>query len=147
MLDFRAEFFNLWNHPHLYLPGSPGVSNMQDINAPGSFGLANATVNNLAGDSRVIQFALKLVFLDGLRFEIVVGQAEFVLRLPPTFLIAGSLAVRDDYERQGSSSDCSYSPAPSRSPRRAVRSSSMKTAPVGGKRHPGVADDDPVAAS
>ena len=62
MLDFRAEFFNLWNHPHLYLPGSPGVSNMQDINAPGSFGFANATVNNLAGDSRVIQFALKLAF-------------------------------------------------------------------------------------
>ena len=61
-LDFRAEFFNLWNHPHLYLPGSPGVSNMQDIEAPGSFGFANATVNNLAGDSRVIQFALKLIF-------------------------------------------------------------------------------------
>ena len=61
-LDFRAEFFNLWNHPHLYLPGSPGVSNMQDISAPGSFGIANATVNNLAGDSRVIQFALKLLF-------------------------------------------------------------------------------------
>jgi hypothetical protein len=61
-LDFRAEFFNLWNHPHLYLPGSPGVSNMQDINAPVSFGVANATVNNLAGDSRVVQFALKLVF-------------------------------------------------------------------------------------
>ena len=61
-LDFRAEFFNLWNHPHLYLPGSPGVSNMQDVSAPGSFGIANATVNNLAGDSRVIQFALKLLF-------------------------------------------------------------------------------------
>jgi hypothetical protein len=61
-LDLRSEFFNLWNHPHLYLPGSPGVSNMQDISAPVSFGVANATVNNLAGDSRVIQFALKLVF-------------------------------------------------------------------------------------
>jgi len=63
-LDFRAEFFNLWNHPHLWLPGSPGVSNMQDASPFSSqtFGLANTTVNQLAGDSRVIQFALKLVF-------------------------------------------------------------------------------------
>jgi len=63
-LDFRAEFFNLWNHPHLYLPGSPGVSNMQDASpfSTGTFGFANATVNQLAGDSRVIQLALKLIF-------------------------------------------------------------------------------------
>jgi len=63
-LDFRAEFFNLLNHPHLYLPGSPGVSNMQDASpfSTGTFGLANATVNQLSGDSRVIQFALKLIF-------------------------------------------------------------------------------------
>ena len=63
-LDFRAEFFNLWNHPHLYLPGSPGVSNMQDASpfSIGTFGFANATVNQLSGDSRVVQFALKLVF-------------------------------------------------------------------------------------
>jgi len=63
-LDFRAEIFNLWNHPHLYVPGSPGVSNMQDASpfATGTFGFANATVNQLPGDSRVIQFAAKLVF-------------------------------------------------------------------------------------
>jgi len=57
-VDFRAEFFNLFNHPHFYLPGSSGVSNMQDINAPSSFGVINSTLN----DPRVTQFALKLVF-------------------------------------------------------------------------------------
>ncbi|MGA7928995.1 MAG: carboxypeptidase-like regulatory domain-containing protein [Candidatus Sulfotelmatobacter sp.] len=57
-LDFRAEFFNLLNHPHFYLPGSSGVSNMQDINAPSSFGVISSTLN----DPRFIQFALKLVF-------------------------------------------------------------------------------------
>jgi len=63
-LDFRAEFFNLWNHPHLFLPGSPGTSGLQDASpfATGNFGLATNTVNPLPGDSRVIQFALKLTF-------------------------------------------------------------------------------------
>jgi hypothetical protein len=54
-LDFRAEFFNVWNHPHFYLPG--GSSGMQDI-ASSNFGEANATLN----DPRFVQFALKLVF-------------------------------------------------------------------------------------
>jgi len=57
-VDFRAEFFNIFNHPHFYLPGSAGVSNMQDINALSSFGVINSTLN----DPRVTQFALKLVF-------------------------------------------------------------------------------------
>jgi hypothetical protein len=63
-LDFHAEFFNLWNHPHLFLPGSPGASGLQDASpfATGTFGLATNTVNSLSGDSRVIQFALKLIF-------------------------------------------------------------------------------------
>lgn len=55
-LDFRAEFFNVWNHAQFFLPG--GSSGMQDINAPTSFGVVSATVNN----PRVIQFALKLNF-------------------------------------------------------------------------------------
>ena len=57
-VDFRAEFFNLFNHPHFYLPGSSGVSNMQDINAPSTFGVISSTLN----DPRLIQLALKLVF-------------------------------------------------------------------------------------
>jgi len=55
-LDFRAEFFNAWNHAQFYLQG--GASQMQDIEAPTSFGVVNGTVNN----PRVIQFALKLMF-------------------------------------------------------------------------------------
>ncbi len=55
-LDFRAEFFNAFNHAQFYLGG--GSSGMQDVNALSSFGLVNGTVNN----PRVIQFALKLIF-------------------------------------------------------------------------------------
>jgi hypothetical protein len=49
-LDFRAEFFNLFNHTQYGMP-------VQDINAPG-FGALNSTVNN----PRLIQLALKLSF-------------------------------------------------------------------------------------
>ena len=55
-LDFRTEFFNLFNHAQFYLNGSAG--GMQDIDAPASFGVVNQTV----GNPRVIQFALKLNF-------------------------------------------------------------------------------------
>ena len=57
-LDFRAEFFNMLNHPHFWLPGSAGASGMQDIASPSSFGVVNTTLN----DPRFIQFALKLNF-------------------------------------------------------------------------------------
>jgi hypothetical protein len=56
-LQFRAEFFNLFNHPQFYMGGSGG-SGEQDINAPSTFGVINNTVNN----ARLIQFALKLRF-------------------------------------------------------------------------------------
>ncbi len=56
-LQFRAEFFNLFNHPQFYLPGAGGTGE-QDINTPSSFGVISNTVNN----PRLIQFALKLKF-------------------------------------------------------------------------------------
>jgi hypothetical protein len=56
-LQFRAEFFNLFNHPHYYLLGFAGVGE-QDISTPSSFGAITQTLN----DSRVVQFALKLKF-------------------------------------------------------------------------------------
>ncbi|MGD0790256.1 MAG: carboxypeptidase regulatory-like domain-containing protein [Terriglobales bacterium] len=55
-LQFRAEFFNLFNHPQFGLTGS-GIY-MQDISSPATFGRVNETVNN----PRVVQFALRLDF-------------------------------------------------------------------------------------
>jgi hypothetical protein len=49
-LNFRAEFFNLFNHPQFGMP-------VNDINAIG-FGSVNSTVNN----PRLVQLALKLSF-------------------------------------------------------------------------------------
>ena len=56
-LQFRAEFFNLWNHPDFGLTGSSSTL-MQDINSPSNFGVINQTVH----DPRVMQFALRLDF-------------------------------------------------------------------------------------
>jgi hypothetical protein len=56
-LQFRAEFFNLFNHPQYFL-GGIGDTGQQDINSPTSFGVINQTLNN----SRDIQFALRLNF-------------------------------------------------------------------------------------
>jgi hypothetical protein len=60
-LDFRAEFFNLFNHPHFFLPGIAGTG-QQDINSPSSFGVVSETINQTVNDARSIQFALKLRF-------------------------------------------------------------------------------------
>jgi hypothetical protein len=56
-LQFRAEFFNLFNHPQFFLGGVSDTGE-QDINTPSNFGVVNQTVNN----PRDIQFALRLKF-------------------------------------------------------------------------------------
>ena len=50
-LEFRAEFFNLFNHAQFALPGN-------DVSTGSTFGVITSTVNN----PRLIQFALKLTF-------------------------------------------------------------------------------------
>jgi len=57
-LQFRAEFFNLFNHAQFLLGGNGAFGFQQDINSSPTFGIVNGTVNN----PRVIQFALKLKF-------------------------------------------------------------------------------------
>ncbi len=56
-VQFRAEFFNLFNHPQYFLDGISDTGE-QDIGTSSSFGVINNTVNN----PRLIQFALKLRF-------------------------------------------------------------------------------------
>lgn len=56
-LQFRAEFFNFLNHPQYYM-GGLGDTGQQDINTLSSFGVINQTL----GNSRDIQFALRLNF-------------------------------------------------------------------------------------
>jgi hypothetical protein len=56
-LQFRAEFFNLFNHPQFYMGGIADTG-LQDINTASSFGVINQQLNN----PRLIQFALRLNF-------------------------------------------------------------------------------------
>jgi hypothetical protein len=58
-IEFRTEFFNLFNHPYFSMPatgfGGVGVSN--------GFGVINSTIQGgVASPERLIQFALKVVF-------------------------------------------------------------------------------------
>ncbi len=56
-LQFRAEFFNLFNHPQFFMGGLEDTA-AQDINTASSFGVVNQTLNN----PRLVQFALRLNF-------------------------------------------------------------------------------------
>ncbi|MDP9160299.1 MAG: hypothetical protein M3O09_08735, partial [Acidobacteriota bacterium] len=56
-LDFRAEFFNVFNHAQFGLPSSDLAAASGQPSSP-TFGVINTTVNN----PRLIQFALKLNF-------------------------------------------------------------------------------------
>jgi hypothetical protein len=55
-VDFRAEFFNLFNHPQFGAPGLNGYG--ADFASPSTTAVVNYTVNN----PRLVQFALKVAF-------------------------------------------------------------------------------------
>jgi hypothetical protein len=56
-IAFRAEFFNVFNRPHLGTPGS-------SISSPGSFGRITSPMNRTigVGTARQIQFMLRYMF-------------------------------------------------------------------------------------
>ena len=56
-LNFRAEFFNLFNHAQFATPNSTSSLATPDVASPG-FGSITATINN----PRLVQFGLKLTF-------------------------------------------------------------------------------------
>lgn len=64
--EFRAEFFNILNHPNFNAPGFGGngvvsISGSTDFTNATNFGAIGST-RNAPNDPRQIQFALKLYY-------------------------------------------------------------------------------------
>ena len=56
-VQFRAEFFNAFNHPQFSNPGV-GAASQLNVNAPANFG----QITTVVGNPRIMQFALKVLF-------------------------------------------------------------------------------------
>jgi hypothetical protein len=67
--QFRAEFFNVLNHPNFYNPTGPAGAGFNDPTAPGTFGCGCNTPDQASpnpvlgtGANRSIQLGLKLIW-------------------------------------------------------------------------------------
>jgi len=58
-MEFRADAFNVFNHPNFELPGSSGTA---DITSPSTFGVISQDYATQIGGFRVLQLALRLDF-------------------------------------------------------------------------------------
>ncbi len=65
-VEFRTEFFNIFNHPYFSMPATGCGSNIAGPGEPcntGAFGVINSTIQGgVASPERLVQFALKFVF-------------------------------------------------------------------------------------
>jgi hypothetical protein len=61
-LQFRAEFFNIFNHTNLALPSSTGGGAQLFVGGGARTGSAGQ-ITSMVGTPRQIQFALKMTFL------------------------------------------------------------------------------------
>ena len=55
-VQFRAEFFNIFNHPNFNLP------NLRPFDSQGRVSTTAGRITSTRGSSRQIQFGLKLIF-------------------------------------------------------------------------------------
>jgi hypothetical protein len=58
-MEFRADAYNVFNHPNFELPGAAGTA---DITSPSTFGVISSDYGSQIGGFRVLQLALRLDF-------------------------------------------------------------------------------------
>jgi hypothetical protein len=58
-MEFRADAYNVFNHPNFELPGASGTA---DITSPSTFGVITQDYGSQIGGFRVLQLALRLDF-------------------------------------------------------------------------------------
>ena len=64
-LEFRSEFYNLFNHTNMYLPSSGLTGTLSSFSSTGAFTATNPTGGGIISSTfepRIVQFGLKLIY-------------------------------------------------------------------------------------